>query len=454
MDDVTESLTPDERAELERLRTKVAELEAERDGVVPSGVERRRTTTRLRWVAAVLLIVLGAVFAVGGVTALWAKRMVFDTDRYVATVAPLASDPGVQDLATEKLSAAVFNNVDVDGLVDQTLTALTDRGVPSQITALAGPISDGIRSFITNAINDLVRSEQFQQAWVEANRVAHTELVKTLTGEQAGVTLNTDSITIDLGPFIADVKERLVDRGFGLASRIPDVSVEFTVAEGVNIAGIQRLTTVLNTLGSWLPWLAIVLLVAGALVAPRRRTGAMIAAAALVVAMIVLAVILALTRSWLVGRLTDASIPVSTAQTIVSDLTYFFRLSLRTAAVLGLIVLLLAWLTGSSAAARGLRNGITKASTAIRGRVSPGAEPSAVERWLGRYEVLASGAIVLVGVIVMLSWDTVSPARLAVLGLVVLVLVVIIHGIAAGGRESAPALAADPLTPPAPEVPT
>jgi hypothetical protein len=452
-DQVTESLTPDERAELEHLRRRVSELEAEHSVVVPPEVGRRRTATRLRWVAAVLLIVLGAVFATAGVTALWAKRMVFDTDRYVATVAPLASDPGVQELATTEISNVVFDNVDIDALVNQTLDALADRGVPSQVTLLAGPMADGIRSFVTNAISDIVSSERFEQAWVEANRVAHTELVKTLTGEQAGVTLNTDSITVDLGPFIAEVKQHLVNEGFGLASRIPDVSVEFTVAEGVNVAGIQRLTELLDAVGTWLPWLAIVLLVAGALVAPRRRTGTVVAAAALVVAMVVLAVVVALIRSWLVGRLTDASIPVATAQTIVSDLTYFLRMSLRTTAVLGLIVLLLAWLTGSSAAARGLRRGIGNAAAAIRGRVSPGAQPSAVERFMGKYEILVSGAVVLIGVVVLLSWDTVSPARLAVLGLIVLVLVVVIHGIAEGGR-AAPAVAADALAQPAPEVPT
>jgi len=448
---VTESLNPDERAELDHLRSRVAELESLPADQRPDP-GRSHTSTRLRWVAAILLIVLGAVFATAGVTALWAKRMVFDTDRYVATVAPLASDPGVQEQVTTRVSNVVFENVDIEGLVTQTLDALAERGVPSQITALAGPLTNGIESFVTNAVGEIVRSEQFQQAWVEANRVAHTELVKVLEGEQAGVTLNTDSITVDLGPFIAEVKQRLVDRGFGLAERIPDLSVEFTVAEGVNVAGIQRATSLVNTLGTWLPWLAIVLLVAGALVAPRRRTGAMIAAAALIISMIVLAVVLALTRSWLVGRLTDASIPVDTAQTVVGDLTYFFRMSLRATAVLGLFVLLLAWLTGPSAPARGLRRGVTSAAAAIRGRVSPGSQPSAVERWFGRYEVLVSGAIVLVGVIVVLSWDTVSPARLAVLSLIVLVLVVVIHGIATGGREATPATTADALAQPEPEA--
>jgi hypothetical protein len=61
--------------------------------------------------------------------------MIFDTDRYVATVAPLASDPGVQELATTEISNVVFDNVDIDALGTRTLDALADRGVPSQVTA-------------------------------------------------------------------------------------------------------------------------------------------------------------------------------------------------------------------------------------------------------------------------------------------------------------------------------
>lgn len=430
---MSDSLTPDERAELLRLRAKVTELEAA--GARP-GPERSRTTTRLRWVAAIVLITLGAVVATAGVTALWAKRTVFDEDRYIATVAPLAADPGVQDLITSEISAVVFEHVDIDALVQRTLDALTERGVPSQVTALAGPMADGIRAFVTDAIGDLVATDQFQQAWVEANRVAHSELVSTLRGEQEGLTVSSDSVSVDLGAFVAVVKERLVDRGFELAARIPDVSIQFTVLEGVDVASLQRAASLLDTVGTWLPWLAILLLVAGAVVAPRRRTGALVAGAALVASMIVLALLVAATRSWLVERLADASVPRSTAQNIVTDLTYFLRAGLRTTAVLGLIVVLLAWLTGRSAAARSLRRGTSNAAAAVRRRLSPDGEPSGVERWLGGHEAIVTGGVLLVGVVVVLTWDTVSPARLAVLGLIVLLLVVGVRAVAAASRAA------------------
>ncbi len=55
---------------------------------------------------------------------------------------------------------------------------------------------------------------------------------------------------------------------------------------------------------------------------------------------------------------------------------------------------------------------------------------------MGGYEARVTGGVLLVGVVVVLTWDTVSPARLAVLGLIVLVLVVGVRALAATSRAA------------------
>ena len=54
--------------------------------------------SRQRWrtILAVLLIVVGCVLAPLAGVAVWARNQVTNTDRYVRTVAPLASDPAIQ----------------------------------------------------------------------------------------------------------------------------------------------------------------------------------------------------------------------------------------------------------------------------------------------------------------------------------------------------------------------
>jgi len=64
----------------------------ERGGAGPGPAGRQRWRTIL----AVLLIVVGCVLAPLAGVAVWARNQVTNTDRYVRTVAPLASDPAIQ----------------------------------------------------------------------------------------------------------------------------------------------------------------------------------------------------------------------------------------------------------------------------------------------------------------------------------------------------------------------
>ena len=63
----------------------------ERGVAGPGPVPRQRWRTIL----AVVLIVLGCVLAPLAGVAVWARNQVTNTDRYVRTVAPLASDPAI-----------------------------------------------------------------------------------------------------------------------------------------------------------------------------------------------------------------------------------------------------------------------------------------------------------------------------------------------------------------------
>jgi hypothetical protein len=123
-------LTEDERLELERLRAEVATL---RSQVQPSGGTAgrppARTGGRQRWrtIVASLLIVVACVLAPLSVVAVWTRNQVTNTDRYVATVAPLADDPAIQAAIADQITAQVFRYIDVQGLTNQVVDALSER---------------------------------------------------------------------------------------------------------------------------------------------------------------------------------------------------------------------------------------------------------------------------------------------------------------------------------------
>ena len=181
---------------------------------------------------ATLLIVVGCVLAPLSVAAIWTRNQVTNTERYIATVTPLASDPAIQNAIADQITAQVFTYIDVQGLTNQAVDALAERGLnptlETQLRALAVPIANGVQSFTRSQVGKVVESDAFADAWVQANRVAHTELVRALTGEGGGsVTVENDTVSLNLAAFIETVKQRLIDSGFSVAERIPTVKASF-----------------------------------------------------------------------------------------------------------------------------------------------------------------------------------------------------------------------------------
>ena len=273
----TSELTADDRAELQRLRAEVAQLRAT-GGESPPAVERPSRWNRGgRAALAVVLITLGVLLTPLSVMSVWARGQVTDTDRYVETVAPLASDPAVQQEIADKITATVFQYIDVQSLVDRAFTALGDRdvlppGLATQVQALSVPISNGVRNFAEDQVLELVQTDIFAQAWEDANRAAHNQLVAALTGEGNGsVQVEGDAVRVNMAAFVNTVKQRLVNRGFQLAERIPAVNAEFVILQSADLPKVQRGFDILDTLGYWLPFACALLIGVGVFVARNHR---------------------------------------------------------------------------------------------------------------------------------------------------------------------------------------
>ena len=241
-------LSARERGELEELRGRVAALEV-------GGPPRHHP---FRSLGAALLILLAALLALLSVVAVWANSIVQDTDRYVATVGPLASNPDVQTAVTNRVTSAVLERVDVDALVQQLTDAASERGVPPRaadlLKNLDGPIESGLKQLVSSTVERVVTSSAFQKAWVEANRRAHAALDEALTGEGEGaVKLVDNQVVIDLGPIVATVKDRLVAAGLTPAAKIPDVHTNFVVFASKDIGEIKTYVRELQLLAAGFP---------------------------------------------------------------------------------------------------------------------------------------------------------------------------------------------------------
>jgi|1186.fasta_scaffold13358_2 hypothetical protein len=391
----------DERAELERLRTELTQLRAESASVPP----QRGGTTRAprRWwrrIAATVLIVLSCLLAPLSVVAVWARSEVTDTDRYVDTVAPLAHDPAIQHAVTENLTNVVFQYIDVQGITTQALGAVAQRdivppAVGAQLQALAIPIADGVRSFVGDRIEQLVTSDVFAQAWEEANRSAHEQLVAALSGQGGAVTVQNNAVSVNLATFVNTVKQRLIDRGFTLAERIPTVNATFTIFESADVGTVQKAFNLLDTVGYWLPLVLVAMAGLGIYLAPNHRrafigTGLGVALAALATALA-----LQYARSRYLQGVPPAILPPDAAAVLFDTIVRYLREAIRSLALVGLLFAIGAFLTGPSVTARTVRGWCTSGIAAAKGGAEGlGLRMGDVTRWVGPRAKLLRGIVV------------------------------------------------------------
>ncbi|MEV7928638.1 hypothetical protein [Kitasatospora sp. NPDC088264] len=411
-------LSTGERSELDQLRHRLSALEA---SAQPSGDRHHR----LRTSGAVVLIVISSLLALLSVIAVWTNSIVGDTDRYVATVAPLAGNPDVQAALTDRVTSEVLAQIDVKAVVNELSQAAVQQGAPPElgklIGGLSGPITSGLTQLVSTTVNKVVTSDQFATLWVDANRVVHSSLDKALTGKGGGaVSLENNQVAIDIGPIVAKVKDQLVSSGFGPAAKIPEVHTSFVVFASKDIGKVKSYFRLLEIMGSWLPVIAVLIAAAGVFTAVNRRRGLIGAALGVAVAMLLLGAVLTVFRSFYLDHLPPGASQAA-AGAIYDALIRFLRAGIRVVGVTALVAAAGAFLIGPSRAAVAVRSACSSSIGALREvATSHGMRLGPVGRFVHRCKRWIGAAILVVAAVVLATWN--YPTAVVVLWIVVVVL--------------------------------
>ncbi|WP_235738530.1 hypothetical protein [Nocardioides alcanivorans] len=195
-------------------------------------------TRPLAW----LFVIICSVLVPLGVVSSWAATMLDDTDTYVDTVEPLATDAAVTTTMASELSDAALRAIGAPG---------NNRPqVQQQVRAAAAAA---------------IASPEFPTVWREANRVVHREAVKLLSGDTlpAG-----ETIEIDLSPLASQLTQQLANRGLRVDLSGADLTAQLAAPEELEEARTGWRAT--QAAGYWLPIGAVVLIVFTLVIAPGR----------------------------------------------------------------------------------------------------------------------------------------------------------------------------------------
>jgi hypothetical protein len=345
----------------------VVETETAHDA--PIAVAGRPTWRR---VTAIVLLVLGGLFVPLTVVAVWVRNQLLDTDRYVATMAPLASNPEIQDAAAKRVSGTLLSALDVEQLARASL--------PNRAQSLAAPIADAVRSFVLAHTRDVLASSQFQELWTRANRAAHEQVRALLTGDSKVVTSVDGKVELDLQPVLEDTRAALVARGLTVLERVDTskLDVKLTMFETKALEKSQRGTRAVNAFALASPLLALGAFVGAVWLAYDRRRALIRVGFAIAIGAAMLSAGVAVARSLyldaLSGVVTSRDAAAEAYDTVVRNVLLADRLLI----VAGLLIAIGAFLAGRARAAVAARGVFTRA--AARAGTAAGVGPNPVTR--------------------------------------------------------------------------
>jgi hypothetical protein len=404
------------------LRTRIAELEAENarlrsvsttDDTAPvppaASAPPREKRHRGRTVAAVMLVIVGLLLAPVAVISAWARLQLVDTDRFVATFAPIGEDPDVQAFIGDQVSTAIEEQVDIPQLTSDVFDGIRSLDLPPRaedaLSLLEGPAAEGLTSLLDQTVNRVVTSEAFEDVWAAALRASHTQFIAALQGDpDAALAIGDDgSLSVQLGPIIEEVKQRLADRGVDFASAIPVIERSVVIAKVDSLVLVQTMYALAVAVGTWLPVLVLVLLAAGVLVAKRRSAALVWTAGGLALAMLLTLAGLGTGRLFFVATVSPSIMPSDAAEAIYGGLTELMASTLAALTVLAIAVALIAWLSGPWRPARTARDFADAGFGAIRRSAEAhGVTTGRFGEGLHRYRVVAYVVIAVVAALVLL----------------------------------------------------
>ncbi|MFD9573535.1 hypothetical protein ACFWBI_27280 [Streptomyces sp. NPDC059982] len=401
---------------------------------------RRRAGRVAASTASAVLIVLACLFVPVSLLTVWVHDIVLDNDRYVSTVAPLASDPAVEAAAVHRITEAAGARIDGAQVTADLAKCLESQGLPPRVGAAVKSLGPQLDSAADQAVSKVaarfVSSRAFEQIWTQANRTAHQSVVRALTGKGRGpVGVDDGTVTLDVGAAVETVKQDLVKAGLSPAEKIPEVDKQMVLFQSGELKKIRNAVRLLDLAGNWLPVLTVLLATAGVLLARRRRRALVVTALCAAAACLLVAIALAVVRRTYLDQLPEQVQSPAAAAAIFDTLVRFLRVSLRTAMVLGVVVALGAYLSGAGRLPRAVRGSSERAAdSTVRWGAAHGVRTASAGSWvLARRRALTLGVLLALALVFAL-WNHPTVLTVLLLVLILLAVLAVLALLAAGGR--------------------
>jgi uncharacterized membrane protein len=365
-----------------------------------------------------ILVVLAVIAVVFGAFAFWLQTTITDEEQFVQTYKDIQREEAVATALSQDISEAFISGGNVETFVADTL--------PPDLEFLTVPLTDALRTVTADVTKEVLQSDAFAGVWQAVLRVAHTVTLKAIRTE--------GEIAIDLNEVAGEVSSALEERGITVFEGQDIELPEIVLWQSDEIAAASQALELIETLGWFLPLLALILIGLAIWVSPDRRRTIGALGIGTAIALLVTLVVVDVTKANTVGAIEDDIARPAAVETWETTVRFFVQASWAVI-VLGLIVGFVAWVVGPSERAQRIRTWWNE--TIERWRGADATVPtSGFAGFIATWKRTIQWGAVVLGLLFIILVPDASAWAVIITALVVLVIVAVVEVV--GGPNAPP----------------
>jgi hypothetical protein len=312
-----------------------------------------RAPSQARAVATYALVALAALLLFLTTFAVWVDRVALNTDVFADTSSELIEDEAIRGAVATRTIDEIYESVDVEEELKGPL--------PEDVESLAGPTSATLRHVAPGIVERALEQPALQRLWRQAVERSHAALVEVLEERSGTVSSDEGVVTLDLGDIVREAADR-IGVSEQVEERIDEDAGRVEILRSDDLDTAQDAFRLLNAIAWVLPLVTLAVFALAVWLAWGRRRVTLRAIGVAVFLSGVLGLLAVNVIGWyVVGELTADRESHAAGENAWDTVTELLRGSFRLQIVVGLLVLLAAWVAGPSARAVAVRRALAPA---------------------------------------------------------------------------------------------
>lgn len=399
------------KSEVTKLKAENAKLKKQNE-VLSSEVSKmskargKFSTNLLRAVGSAIFVTLACLFLLAGNLAFWTGNTAVNQTRFDNATQPIIRNTNVTHAIALYTTNTIFSNININKITTEVL--------PPRASFLAAPLAKQVQSLTLSTLNTGFTNQKFQTFWNKTLSTQHQQLITFIKNYKGNGAISINDVYKQLSQTLATTPLKFLANKT-IPSKIGTITV-------VNASWLPFAHDVVVNITLW-RFLAIIFtllcLVAAVLISRHRRRTVEIIGVAIAASMIITLIALRIAIQIVVHNINPQY------QAGVESAIHIFTSSLKvqtiTIGLIGLVISLIAWLSGSGPSAQKVKaTTLNFSASSVQTRIQK-SKFASVLPWTNRHvNQLSWGAVVLFGIILLF----IRPTPKTLLVLVILLLLV------------------------------